>query len=172
MGEELRICAKCDETCQEGKFICRLCRNAYAREYKKTPEQRAYARKYFRDRYRNNEDYRKSTKERDKKRIRTNSKLPNKSPEAIVRRREAQKKYRAKDEVKLRIYAGNAVSYALRKGKLTRQPCEKCGSTDDIQAHHESYLKKDRLKVNWFCRKHHMEHHIQLRNQEGSVEGE
>src|SRR4051812_39153823 len=43
---------------------------------------------------------------------------------------------------------------ALRKGVLTRQPCEVCGS-EKSQAHHEDYSKP--LEVRWLCRPHHTE---------------
>jgi ribosomal protein S27AE len=51
-----------------------------------------------------------------------------------------------------RVEARNAVSYAIRRGKLKRKPCVVCGS-EKVQAHHEDYLKQ--LEVVWLCRKHH-----------------
>ena len=51
--------------------------------------------------------------------------------------------------------ARNAVSNAIRDGRLVRQPCEICG--DKSQAHHDDYRKP--LDVRWLCRKHHLEHH-------------
>lgn len=51
--------------------------------------------------------------------------------------------------------ANNAVSNAIRDGRLIRQPCEKCG--DKAQAHHDDYRKP--LSVRWLCRKHHLEYH-------------
>lgn len=52
----------------------------------------------------------------------------------------------------------NARSYAgvyLRRGKLTRRPCEVCGEA--AQMHHEDYSKP--LSVRWLCRAHHLELH-------------
>jgi hypothetical protein len=51
--------------------------------------------------------------------------------------------------------AREAVRRAVKKGTLTHQPCEVCGSTENVQAHHDSYAKEDRLKINWLCKKHH-----------------
>lgn len=50
-----------------------------------------------------------------------------------------------------RIAVGNAV----RDGRLTRLPCEECGATDRVQAHHEDYSRP--LDVRWLCFKHHRE---------------
>lgn len=53
----------------------------------------------------------------------------------------------------------NARSYAgiyKRRGKLTPEPCEKCGSLNS-EMHHDDYDKP--LKVQWLCRPCHLEHH-------------
>lgn len=56
--------------------------------------------------------------------------------------------------------ASNLVSTALYQGRLTRQPCEACGSRRSIVAHHDDYAMP--LAVRWLCRgchrKHHQEH--------------
>jgi hypothetical protein len=52
-----------------------------------------------------------------------------------------------------RFKARNAVNNALRDGNLARQPCEICGSTFDVEAHHDDYSKP--LEVRWLCFKHH-----------------
>jgi hypothetical protein len=49
--------------------------------------------------------------------------------------------------------AHTAVSNAIRDGRLVRQPCSVCGSTDDIEAHHEDYDRP--LDVTWLCPRHH-----------------
>lgn len=51
--------------------------------------------------------------------------------------------------------ARNAVSNAVRDGRLTKLPCEVCGNS--AQAHHDDYRRP--LVVRWLCRKHHLEHH-------------
>ncbi len=57
-----------------------------------------------------------------------------------------------------RFKARNAVSNAIRDGRLTRQPCEVCGDIKS-QAHHEDYSRP--LDVQWLCFKHHRETHGQ-----------
>lgn len=56
-----------------------------------------------------------------------------------------------------RYAAHLAVWVALRRGDLHRQPCEICGSTENIDAHHPDYSKP--LKVKWLCRRHHVAVH-------------
>jgi hypothetical protein len=53
--------------------------------------------------------------------------------------------------------ARNAVSNAIRDGRLLRQPCEVCGQK--AQAHHHDYSKP--LDVQWLCFKHHRAEHGQ-----------
>lgn len=53
----------------------------------------------------------------------------------------------------------NCRSYAhvyLKRGKLTKKPCEKCGDRHS-EMHHEDYNKP--LKVTWLCRACHMAKH-------------
>lgn len=50
----------------------------------------------------------------------------------------------------------NAVTVALRKKLLTKQPCEECGA-EKAEAHHDDYAKP--LEVRWLCRSHHRQHH-------------
>lgn len=38
----------------------------------------------------------------------------------------------------------------VRRGKITRGPCEKCGKTEGVQGHHADYSKP--LDVRWLCR--------------------
>lgn len=53
--------------------------------------------------------------------------------------------------------AHSAVGHALRRGQLVRQPCEVCGRTRDVHAHHDDYAQK--LAVRWLCAEHHVAHH-------------
>ncbi len=57
--------------------------------------------------------------------------------------------------------AHQAVQTALRNGSLTKKPCEVCGSTVRIHAHHDNYNKP--LAVVWLCHTHHMERHAMLK---------
>lgn len=53
-------------------------------------------------------------------------------------------------------FATNAVSNAIRDGRLSRQPCEVCAAPK-AQAHHDDYSKP--LDVRWLCSTHHAEWH-------------
>jgi len=58
--------------------------------------------------------------------------------------------------------ARERLKYAIKTGAVTRKPCEVCGSVK-VEGHHWSYLKENWLNVNWLCRKHHAEEHLDLR---------
>ena len=45
----------------------------------------------------------------------------------------------------------------IRRGKLTRGPCEHCASTKNVEAHHHDYAKP--REVRWLCRKCHKAEH-------------
>jgi len=64
------------------------------------------------------------------------------------------KKYEAKHPHKRAAH--NAVRRAIVSGRLTPQPCVKCGKK--AQAHHNDYSKP--LQVVWLCPRHHAEHHV------------
>lgn len=66
------------------------------------------------------------------------------------------------EENKLKNKAHRAVYYAIKKGTLIRQPCERCGTTIDVVGHHEDYSKP--LEVMWLCPQHHRERHFELDN--------
>jgi hypothetical protein len=73
-------------------------------------------------------------------------------------RKAAMKRYqqarRAREPVK--YAARNAVSNAIRDGRLVRGACSKCGSEERVQGHHYDYSKP--LDVEWLCFKCHREH--------------
>lgn len=62
----------------------------------------------------------------------------------------AKEKYIANNGKKRRAH--NAVSNALRDGKLTRKSCEVCGEVK-TNGHHDDYDKP--LDVRWLCDTHH-----------------
>lgn len=72
------------------------------------------------------------------------------------------KKYEKKryqtEEGKARQAAKNAVRYAVRTGKLVKEPCFMCGN-QQAEAHHSSYAQNMRLAVTWLCADHHNEIH-------------
>lgn len=56
-----------------------------------------------------------------------------------------------------RMKARNAVSNAVRDGRLEKQPCAFCGCQDGLEAHHHDYSKP--LDVTWLCRPCHRRFH-------------
>jgi hypothetical protein len=63
-------------------------------------------------------------------------------------------------ENKLKTKAHGEVGYAIQTGKLVRQPCERCGTEENVVAHHEDYSKP--LDVVWLCKRHHKERHMEI----------
>ena len=45
----------------------------------------------------------------------------------------------------------------ISQGYVEIKPCEVCGTTELLEAHHDDYNKPE--QVRWLCRKHHAEHH-------------
>lgn len=82
-------------------------------------------------------------------------------PEVV---RAAKRRYEERNPEKRR--AANIANNALRDGKLVRQPCEVCGSTERVHKHHDDYSRP--LDVRWLCPKHHAEHHKALRRNEAA----
>ena len=60
----------------------------------------------------------------------------------------------ARNSIKAKVVA--AANYAIKTGKLIRQPCEVCGAKK-VDAHHDDYAKP--LEVRWLCRSHHRQWH-------------
>lgn len=86
-------------------------------------------------------------------RIRQYDKVRASMPHRIALRRRVMDEYvSAHPERKI---ATDAVRYAVRSGKLTRLPCEICGSK--ALAHHPAYDKP--LLVTWLCQPHHKAAH-------------
>jgi len=61
------------------------------------------------------------------------------------------------DLVEQKIWCRNATNKAISSGKLIKQPCELCGSTKSVEAHHNDY--NNPFEVNWLCGKCHNMHH-------------
>lgn len=78
---------------------------------------------------------------------------------AYVQEYDRARGFRVYDEEKKR--ARNAVTKALRDGRLQREPCEVCGAAGE--AHHEDYAKP--LDVRWYCRRHHLQRHQRVNPQ-------
>jgi hypothetical protein len=71
-----------------------------------------------------------------------------------IRSRNSQNTWARNNREKRAAY--DAVKYALKKGKLARQPCEVCGISK-THAHHSDYSKP--LDVIWLCSFHHGNQH-------------
>lgn len=65
------------------------------------------------------------------------------------RHAEAARAYRKRHPEK--IIAQNRLNHAVRKGIVKRAPCEVCGTTDRVHAHHRSYAPEDWFNVRWLC---------------------
>lgn len=61
---------------------------------------------------------------------------------------------RSKARYPERISARRKAQAAVARGRLQRQPCERCGHPD-VEAHHPDYSKP--LDVVWLCHTHHGE---------------
>jgi hypothetical protein len=67
-------------------------------------------------------------------------------------------------------WAGLLVHSMIKQGTLIPQPCEVCGTTIDVQAHHyKGYKKEDWLNVKWYCHLHHAGEHARLRQTGESI---
>jgi len=60
---------------------------------------------------------------------------------------------------KKRMKCHNAVTRAIRSGKLIRQPCIRCGNEKSL-AHHEDYEQP--LLVMWLCQPCHKQRHKEI----------
>ena len=69
-------------------------------------------------------------------------------------RRASEKKYRLRNPEK--VAARAKVRAAIKRGELTRQPCEVCGK-EEVEAHHDDYSRP--LDVRWLCAEHHNAEH-------------
>ncbi len=80
-----------------------------------------------------------------------------KTPEARSKRNKRMRERRADPTFRLKEGARGSVNRAIKNGTITRKPCEVCGTSDRIEAHHDDYSKP--LDVRFLCQKHHNQHH-------------
>ncbi len=71
------------------------------------------------------------------------------------RHAELARAYRARNREKTR--AQNQLNYAIRTGRLSRMPCEVCGTNERVHAHHHDYRLP--LDVHWLCYQCHKNAH-------------
>lgn len=63
---------------------------------------------------------------------------------------DSYRRYLKLEHDRVRSKARQAVYNALQNGSLIKRECEHCGSSDNVQAHHESYTRP--LDVRWLCK--------------------
>ena len=144
----MKFCMKCCFSKHESEFYhhpkgkdglfpyCKECHKAYARENSRLPKNMEARRIRDRKRF-------QRIKGTDKYKI-------------SVRRRHYRWNHSNRDKIKCH----NAVYHALKRGTLTRLPCQACGSTLQVEAHHEDYSKP--LNVVWLCNSCHRHRHPEL----------
>jgi hypothetical protein len=120
---------------------------AYNRAYSKTPQRIAYMKAYDAARYQT-EEYREKSRERKHRWRQT--------PNGKLNTRRMLEKLREAPEGRAKLRARQTLNYAIRTGKIKRQPCEVCGNPKS-QAHHDDYSKP--LVVKWRCALHHKQIH-------------
>jgi len=118
----------------------------------KTAEQKAKHNKYMREYRATHPEYREYIVQYNKKNWK---KYQPKTIEARIKRSEIRERYRTKYPERRK--AGSAVWWAVKTGKLIKQPCEVCGKKK-VQAHHSDY--QQRLLVVWLCHNHHIQLHM------------
>lgn len=91
-------------------------------------------------------------KEQYKKQLERSRNWKHRNPE---RHAELARAYRARNREKTK--AQNQLNYAIRKGELTRQSCELCGTNKQVHAHHHDYSKP--FDVKWLCYLCHKKSH-------------
>ena len=89
--------------------------------------------------------------------IRAYDRERSKQSERIKQNSENTKLWRQQD--KRRAVAHRAVAMAIKKGTLTRQPCQRCSSVNSL-AHHEDYDYP--LQVVWLCQPCHKQRHKEI----------
>lgn len=148
----MKSCKKCGEIKPLSEFnanrrmadghlnTCKICASAMVKRYR----QENLEKLRIRDRIRYDTD--PKIRERIKQREQS---IPPEQKYArnSVRGKQFRKQHPDKDK------AHRTVNNAIRDGKLERQPCEVCGTTFDVEAHHEDYSKP--LNVRWLCTQHH-----------------
>jgi hypothetical protein len=153
--EPYKWCSKCEQWTPISEFYknknnkdaydgcCKLCTTVTNNKWNENnPEKYKAVRKKW---YENNREKINATK---RKNYQNNIKKRN----AIARnwRKNNSQKYNSH----------KTLNCTISRGELERDPCEVCGTTKNIQGHHEDYSKP--LEVNWLCASHHKKYHLDI----------
>ena len=95
------------------------------------------------------------------------NKLGNKKWQKTEKYKAYYKKRREDPENVFKAVARCATTRAIKKGLLTKMPCEVCGSEKRIQAHHTDYSKP--LEIVWLCSICHKKEHSKKEKTYGST---
>jgi hypothetical protein len=78
---------------------------------------------------------------------------------SVEKLRARNKRWRENNREKIRAH--KVVQHAKSIGSILPLPCQRCGSNDNVEAHHEDYSRP--LDVVWLCREHHNARHFEIR---------
>ena len=79
------------------------------------------------------------------------------TPEGRAARNAARVAWRRRNPERMAAHA--AVTKALMRGHLFKEPCRECGNPKVDAHHHNGYDYEHRLDVVWLCRPHHQAVH-------------
>ena len=68
-----------------------------------------------------------------------------------------RKTHRPNDDQVKKGIVRSTTNMLVRRGKITKKPCEVCGGLSNLEAHHDDYSKPE--QVRWLCAIDHKEHH-------------
>jgi hypothetical protein len=64
---------------------------------------------------------------------------------------------RQKERHPKKVKARKKLRRAVNSGRVLKEPCQHCGATENLEAHHEDYSKP--LEVTWLCKSCHIKRH-------------
>ena len=72
--------------------------------------------------------------------------------------RERKRQWTLHNQEKRKVH--KIVEYAVKRGELVRECCQRCGAIKNIQSHHDDYSRP--FHIMWLCPKCHAARHIEL----------